>query len=68
MRLCRFDNDRLGVVDGDVVRDITAALDVIPAYRYPLPEHDLLVANLGTIVGPREGTAVERARPSAVRR
>lgn len=51
MRLCRFDNDRLGVVDGDVVRDVTAALEVIPAYRYPLPEHDLLVANLGRIVG-----------------
>ncbi len=51
MRLCRFDNDRLGVVDGDVVREVTAALDVIPAYRYPLPEHDLLVANLGRVVG-----------------
>ena len=65
MRLCRFDNDRLGVVDGDVVRDVTAALDVIPAYRYPLPEHDLLVANLGSDRRPREGTAVDRARASA---
>jgi 2-keto-4-pentenoate hydratase/2-oxohepta-3-ene-1,7-dioic acid hydratase in catechol pathway len=51
VRLCRFDQDRLGVVDGDVVRDITAALDVIPAYRYPLPEHDLLIANLGKVTG-----------------
>jgi 2-keto-4-pentenoate hydratase/2-oxohepta-3-ene-1,7-dioic acid hydratase in catechol pathway len=51
VRVCRFDQDRLGVVDGDVVRDITPALDVIPAYRYPLPEHDLLIANLGKVTG-----------------
>ena len=51
MRLCRFDNERLGLVDGDAVRDVTAALDVIPACRYPLPEYDLLMANLGKVVG-----------------
>lgn len=51
MRFCRFNNDRLGVVDQDVVRDITPALEVIPAYRYPLPEYDLFAANLGKIVG-----------------
>ena len=31
MRLCRFDANRLGVVDGGHVRDVTAALDVLPA-------------------------------------
>jgi 2-keto-4-pentenoate hydratase/2-oxohepta-3-ene-1,7-dioic acid hydratase in catechol pathway len=51
MRLCRFDSDRLGVVDRDVVRDVTGALDVIPAYRYPLPEYDVLIANLEKVVG-----------------
>ena len=51
MRLCRFDQDRLGVVEGDVVRDVTQALEVIPAYRYPLPEYDLLIANLGKVAG-----------------
>jgi 2-keto-4-pentenoate hydratase/2-oxohepta-3-ene-1,7-dioic acid hydratase in catechol pathway len=51
VRLCRFDNDRLGVVDRDVIRDVSAALDVLPACRYPLPEYDLLVANLGKVVG-----------------
>jgi 2-keto-4-pentenoate hydratase/2-oxohepta-3-ene-1,7-dioic acid hydratase in catechol pathway len=50
MRLCRFDNDRLGVVDRDMVRDVTAALDVIPAYRYPLPGYDVLMANLPKVV------------------
>ena len=30
MRLCRFGNGRLGVVNGDALRDVTAALDVLP--------------------------------------
>ena len=46
MRLCRFGEGRLGVVDGESVRDVTAALDVLPAYRYPLPGHDVLIAHL----------------------
>jgi 2-keto-4-pentenoate hydratase/2-oxohepta-3-ene-1,7-dioic acid hydratase in catechol pathway len=49
MRLCRFNNDRLGVVDGAHVRDVTAALDVIPQARYPLPRHDLLITNLDAV-------------------
>ena len=50
MRLCRFNDDRVGVVDGAQVRDVTAALDVLPAVRYPLPRSDLLIANLATVV------------------
>jgi len=45
MRLCRFDNDRLGVAEGDGLRDVTRALDVLPAYRYPLPTSDPLVTS-----------------------
>jgi 2-keto-4-pentenoate hydratase/2-oxohepta-3-ene-1,7-dioic acid hydratase in catechol pathway len=39
----------LGLVEGDTVRDVTAALDVLPNYRYPLPEYDLLFANLALV-------------------
>ena len=54
MRLCRFGNNQLGLVDpstslgagGDQVRDVTAALDELPAYRYPFPPGDVLIANL----------------------
>ena len=49
MRLCRFNNDRLGIVEGQNVRDVTAALDVLPAYRYPLPRFDVLIANLDKV-------------------
>jgi 2-keto-4-pentenoate hydratase/2-oxohepta-3-ene-1,7-dioic acid hydratase in catechol pathway len=50
MRLCRFGDGRLGVVDGSDIRDVTPALDVLPACRYPLPRYDLFVANLASVV------------------
>jgi 2-keto-4-pentenoate hydratase/2-oxohepta-3-ene-1,7-dioic acid hydratase in catechol pathway len=50
MRLCRFDDNRLGVVDGAVVRDVTAALDVLPSQGYPFPRHDILIEHLDRIV------------------
>jgi 2-keto-4-pentenoate hydratase/2-oxohepta-3-ene-1,7-dioic acid hydratase in catechol pathway len=50
MRLCRFDDNRLGVVDGDQVRDVTAALETLPVVRYPLPTHDPMVANLARVL------------------
>lgn len=50
MRLCRFNEGRLGLVEGATVRDVTAALDVLPAARYPLPTHDLLIAHLPQVL------------------
>jgi len=50
MRLCRFGDSRLGLVDGRKVRDVTGALDVLPAYRYPLPGYDPLIANLDKVM------------------
>ena len=49
MRLCRFGEGRLGLVDGGSVRDVTAALDVLPPARYPFPRHDALIANLDAV-------------------
>jgi len=46
MRLCRFGEGRLGLVEDASVRDVTAALDALPMYRYPLPSFDPLIANL----------------------
>jgi 2-keto-4-pentenoate hydratase/2-oxohepta-3-ene-1,7-dioic acid hydratase in catechol pathway len=50
MRLCRFGEGRLGLVEDASVRDVTAALDALPTYRYPLPPFDPLIANLERVV------------------
>ena len=49
MRLCRFGNGRLGLVNGDTVQDVTAALDGLPSYRHPLPGHDVLIEHLDAL-------------------
>src|SRR4051812_13404093 len=67
MRLCRFGENRLGVVDGDQVRDVTAALDELPSYRYPLPPGDMLVANLEN-VGTRARALAKDAPATPVER
>lgn len=46
MKLCRFNADRLGVVQGSQVVDVTPVLDQLPAYRYPLPQHDVFIESL----------------------
>lgn len=57
MRLCRFGDGRLGVVEGSDVKDVTGALDVLPACRYPFPSYDLLIANLDKVVERARGLA-----------
>ena len=49
MRFCRFGESRLGLIEGSEVCDVTSALDVLPSYRYPLPTHDVLIANLDEV-------------------
>lgn len=49
MKLCRFNDNRLGVVNGGHLHDVTAALDLLPGCAYPLPRHDLLIANLDAV-------------------
>ncbi len=46
MKICRFNDDRLGLVEGEFVRDVTAAVGVLHAHRYPLPRVDPLIENL----------------------
>lgn len=63
MRLCRFDDDRLGWVDGDGVRDVTGALDRLPSWRWPLPAADPLWAGLDAL---RAGILAAAARTAPV--
>jgi 2,4-didehydro-3-deoxy-L-rhamnonate hydrolase len=45
MRICRFDDNRLGVVEADRVYDVTSALDRLPPLRWPLPHGDHFMRN-----------------------
>ena len=49
MKLCRFNEGRLGWVQGDRVLDVTAAWDVLPSAKYPFPRHDWMIEHLDAI-------------------
>ena len=49
MHICRFNQNRLGLVEGDRIYDVTPALDVIPKPTWPYPPGDALVQNISAI-------------------
>jgi 2,4-didehydro-3-deoxy-L-rhamnonate hydrolase len=49
MRLCRFDNDRLGLVEDDRIFDVSEALSCLPAPAWPYPPGDPLIIHLDRI-------------------
>jgi 2,4-diketo-3-deoxy-L-fuconate hydrolase len=62
MKICRFNVDRLGVVEGAAVIDVTPALDVLPKCSYPFPRHDLFIEHLEEVKA-----RVHRLAPTAPR-
>jgi 2-keto-4-pentenoate hydratase/2-oxohepta-3-ene-1,7-dioic acid hydratase in catechol pathway len=46
MRICRFDDNRLGVVTDKGIHDVTELLAQLPHWTYPLPVFDPFVKNL----------------------
>src|SRR6267143_442582 len=65
MKICRFDDNRLGVVAEDGIRDVSAALSKLPAVTYPFPRHDALIAHLAGL-RPEIERLAKSARPLAV--
>lgn len=65
MKLCRFDDERLGLVEGSDVFDVSEALRLLPAIRYPLPQQDLLIAHLKEVCAVA-GELKRKARPRPV--
>lgn len=49
MRICRYNDDCLGLVKGDQLIDVTIALEQIPKLRWPRPPEDAMIANLDAI-------------------
>ena len=49
MRICWFNDNRLGLVKDGRVHDVSAAIGKLPKPSYPYPKGDLLVANLAAV-------------------
>jgi 2-keto-4-pentenoate hydratase/2-oxohepta-3-ene-1,7-dioic acid hydratase in catechol pathway len=65
MKLCRYDDNRIGLVRGRHVHDATAILDTLPPLRYPAPFGDHLIANLQSLRGRLEELA-DQAPPRPI--
>ena len=65
MKICRFNGGLLGVVQDGTVYDVSRVLDLLPPQRYPLPQKDLLVEALPSLMQPLR-QAMETARRHAV--
>jgi 2-keto-4-pentenoate hydratase/2-oxohepta-3-ene-1,7-dioic acid hydratase in catechol pathway len=49
MKLCRYDDNRIGLVRGRNVHDVSQILEALPPLRYPVPLGDHLIAHLGAL-------------------
>jgi 2-keto-4-pentenoate hydratase/2-oxohepta-3-ene-1,7-dioic acid hydratase in catechol pathway len=67
VKICRYDDERVGLVQDDAIRDVTAVLEALGSFAYPLPKYDPFVARLGSLKDRIEETA-RRARPVPVDR
>ncbi len=65
MKLCRYNDNRIGLVRGRDVHDITGILDALPPLRYPVPFGDHLIAHLDHLRGRMEELA-DKAAPQPI--
>ncbi len=66
MRICWFNDNRLGVVKGDTVFDVSKVLEKLPKPTYPASRHgDTLIANLAALRGDLEAAATGTGIPAA---
>ena len=50
MKICRFDDNQLGLIQGKNVLDVSQALVVLPSLNWPYPYGDQLLANLDAVM------------------
>ncbi|HEU0258570.1 MAG TPA: fumarylacetoacetate hydrolase family protein [Burkholderiales bacterium] len=62
MKICRFDDDRLGLVEGSEVLDVTEALATIPPPKWPYRHGDALITHLPAVLEKAKALAGRAAR------
>jgi 2-keto-4-pentenoate hydratase/2-oxohepta-3-ene-1,7-dioic acid hydratase in catechol pathway len=62
MKICRYDEGRIGLVQDDAVRDVTPVLEELGRFGYPLPEYDPFIARLDTLK-PKIDSLARNAKP-----
>jgi 2-keto-4-pentenoate hydratase/2-oxohepta-3-ene-1,7-dioic acid hydratase in catechol pathway len=62
MRICRYDDSRVGIIDGDEIVDVTAIIDQLPSSRWPYPRGDIFIASLDRLRPELERLAKTGAR------
>jgi len=62
MKLCRFEPNRLGVVRGDEVFDVSGVVELLPALRWPFPLGDQLISHFDRL-RPEIERLADRASP-----
>jgi 2-keto-4-pentenoate hydratase/2-oxohepta-3-ene-1,7-dioic acid hydratase in catechol pathway len=62
MRLARFADNRLGLVEGYVLRDITQVTERLPQHRWPFPVGDQFITNLDAMRRAIKGASEAASR------
>jgi 2-keto-4-pentenoate hydratase/2-oxohepta-3-ene-1,7-dioic acid hydratase in catechol pathway len=69
MKLCRFNSgalrDALGVVEGDIVYDVSSVYGELKPQNYPLPQYDLFIAELPRLMGSDDTSPIRAALAKA---
>jgi hypothetical protein len=69
MKLCRFNNatlrGALGIVENDLVFDISSVYKHLPPQSYPLPQYDLFIAELPRLLGTDDSSPIRVALAQA---
>ncbi|ODT76901.1 MAG: 2-hydroxyhepta-2,4-diene-1,7-dioate isomerase [Pelagibacterium sp. SCN 64-44] len=66
MKICRFNENRLGLVEGDEILDVTSVADSLPPVHWPLPRGDMLIENLERLRPAFEAAKVTAQRHAVV--
>ena len=59
MKICRFETCRLGIVENDVIKDVTHVLECLPVLRWPLAAGDQVIANWKELLAPLRAAATD---------